>query len=689
MLKCRLQVFNNCLAAVLAAATVALLVTRLALPGDIYVNVWGDRDLWRALSVPDHWPLFGPESNGGIRAPGGAFYLILWAILAISRDVATVNAAVVLSYAASVLLIGIFFARSVSPLAGALVAASLASSVIVGEILGVWNPGFILIFATATTVFGYSFLADGRALTLGLATAAIAIGMQVHLQITQVALGLILATAIYRRKLTWHHAVAVFVGLIFPYLPNLLLGGASLIRTASSLPNNAINNYVFWEVARLGSKANLFAKLFGGAATEYANRGSVWRLPLIISDLMMLLLAAGGMFATAISPRKHLNSAPIGFLSLTLLVNAGTLLISDLQVRHMVAVTPAAAALIGLAAERVVVHLGQRKLVAYVAAIVLCGLFAIRLVPPIIAGFAPHPFYMASAAAQSEIAAALKHAFYADHEAFEAHVAEFTRIGPHHWLVVSNGIQNHMSFLYQTFPTANVGVSRESCTAIVAKSDVDGDLRSDLAASPSLAGLGAVFGEAAIESAHFLYVPYNTRDGNCLKTFPNAYIPTAFETAYLAINSPAAAKVVIGGVVFVVPQPGHRDPIGIELRHENSGYVAIMQGRLLRGYTGLYFYSIIAPSLCFAGEQDVRVVRFSNVAIGSPQRATLAPWRSQMFTLPDSNYRVWLIGTEISQPTAVRKVVGDLLIPDMTATVPNSAALQPPAACFRQDRSPS
>ena len=70
----------------------------------------------------------------------------------------------------------------------------LAGSVIVGDILGVWNPGFILIFATAATVFGYSFLADGRALTLALATAALAIGMQVHLQITQVALGLILAT---------------------------------------------------------------------------------------------------------------------------------------------------------------------------------------------------------------------------------------------------------------------------------------------------------------------------------------------------------------------------------------------------------------------------------------------------------------------------------------------------------------
>ena len=552
--------------------------------------------------------------------------------------------------------------------------------------MGIWNPGFILIFATAATVFGYSFLADGRPLTLGLATAALAIGMQVHLQITQVALGLILATVIYRRRLTWQHAAAVVVGLVVPYLPNILLGSASLLRTASSLPGNAINNYVFWDVARLSSKTSLFAELFGGTATEYANRSSVWQIPLIISDLTMLLLTAGGIFATVRSPRNYFSGPPNGFLALILLVNVGTLLISDLQVRHLVAVTPAAAALIGLAAERVVVYLERRGLVAHVAAVALCGLVAIRLVPPIIAGFAAHPFRMASVAAQSEIATALKPALYVDREGFEAHVAEFTRNAPHHWLVVSNGIPNHMSYLYQTFPAAEVGVNRQNCIAIVAKSDADGDLRNDLAASPSLAGLGATIGDTVIESTHFLYVPYNTRDGNCLKTFPNGYIPTDFETAYLAANSFAAAKAIKGGVVFIVPQLGHRDPIGIELRHENSGYVAIIHGRLLRGYTGLYFYSIIAPSLCFAGEQNVHVVRFSNVTIGSPQRTTLAPWRSPIFALPVGHYQVWLIGTEMIQPTAIRRVIGNLHIPDLAASVQNPAATQPPAECFARNR---
>jgi hypothetical protein len=683
----RLQFTNKVLVAVLVTAVAVLVVARLVASGDVSLTVWGDRDLWRALSVPDSWPLFGPESNGGTRSPGGAFYLLLAAILAVGRNVVAVNIGVVLLFAASVLLIGVFFAHRISSLAGALIAAALAGSVTLGHALGVWNPGFILIFATAATVFGYAFLADGRALHLGLATAALAIGMQIHLQIAQVALGLILATVIYRPRLTWRHAVAVVLGLALPYLPNILSGNARLLQTAASLPGDAINNYVFWEVARLWPKAELFADLFGGAAAEFADRGPWVRVPLLAGDLLALLLAAGAAIATVRSPRKAFDGAPVGLFLLILLVTAMTALVSDLLARHMVAVTPAAAALVGLAAERLVVGLSRRGPVAQAGAAVLCGLFALRPLLAGIAGFAPVPFQLGSVAAQSEIAVTLKPAFYADRDGFEAHVAEFLLVAPHRWLVASNGIPNHMSFLYQALPATNAGANREDCLAVVAKTDADGDLRNGLTASPSLAGLDAIFGELAAESAHFLYFPYTTRDGNCLKTFPNGYIPTAFEAAHLAADAPAAAKVMDGEVVFAVSQPGHRDPIGIEIRREGPGYVAVLHGRLLRGYTGLYFRSIIAPVLCFAGEQRVHPVRFGTVTVGSPQRAALAPWRSPTFPLPDGRYRVWLIGSDGRQPIAIRDVLGELSVPAMDAAAPSLGTLQPPPAeCFGNDR---
>ncbi len=668
---------NKILAATLAAAVVVLVAARWAASGDVSLTVWGDRDLMRALSVPAHWPLFGPESNGGVRTPGGAFYLLLAAILAFGRNVATVNAGVVLLLAASVLLVGVFFARRVSALAGALVAAALAGSAILSGTLTVWNPGFILFFATAATVFGYAFLADGRALPLGLAAAAVAIGMQIHLQITQVAMGLILATAVYRPRLTWRHAVAVLLGLALPYLPNILWSDARLFHTAASLPGDAISSYVVWEPARLWLKAQAFADLFAGGAEEFAADGRWARWLMMVGDLTALLLAAGAAIAVVRRPRKAFDGAPVGLFALILLVTAGTALVSDLLPRHMVAVTPAAAALVGLAAERAAVGLSRRGPLARAGAIALCGLFALRPLAAGIAGFASVPFNAESVAAQTEIAAALKPTVYADRDAFEAHVAEFNLVRAHGWRVVSNG---HMSFVYETYPAPNAHVDRDECLAVVAKSDVDGDPREGLTSSPSLAGMGAVFREPAIESRHFLYFPYATRDGNCLKTFPNAYVPTAFEAAHLSAGGPVAAKLGDGDALFAAFQPDRPDAVGVEIRRDAAGYVATLHGALLRGYTGLYFLSIVTPTLCFAGEPGVYPVSFGAVTVGSPQRSELAPWRSPAFALPDGRYRAWLIGSGGWRRLVVRNALGEVSVPAMNASAPSPGPAQPPPA---------
>lgn len=673
------------LAALLVAAAAVLIAERLAASGHVILTIWGDRDLWRALAVPDHWPLLGPEINGGLRSPGGAFYVLLAAILAFGRNVVAVNIASILLFAASVAAIGVFFARKISLLAGALTAASLAGSVTLGHTLGVWNPGFILIFATAATLFGYSFLVEGRAWQLGLATAAIAIGMQVHLQITQVALGLILAILVYRPRLTWRHAVALLLGLLLPYLPNLLGGTGQLVETVGSLPGDASTNYVFWEVGRLWPKAGLFVDLFGSAATEAGGRSAMIRLPLLAGDALAWLLAAAAVIATLVRPRPIFGDAPVGLFALILLVTAVTALFSDLLVRHMVAVTPAAAALVGLAGDRLIVRLRRYGAVGQASVVVICGLFGVR---PLLTGLAasePTPFQMESVAAQTEIAATLKPAFYADRESFEAHVAEFRLIEPHRWAVISNGIVNHLSFLYQTFPAKTDGASRSDCLAVISRTDLDGDPRDELAASPSLAGLGARFGTAVTASEHFRYFPYTTRDGNCLKTFPNGYIPTAFEQAYLAPGDRTAAHVSEESAVFAVPQPGHAYPIGVEVRREGDDYVAVLHGRLLRGYTGLYFRSIAATALCFVGDRDVRSISFGSITIGSPQRATLAPWRSPRFALADGRYGIWLVGNDARQPIAIREPVGELSVPDLQAAASSGASGEtPPAACFNQ-----
>lgn len=671
---------DKMLVALLALAVLVLLAGRLASAGDTAMTIWGDRDLWRALAVPEHWPLSGPESNGGTRAVGGAFYLLLAALLALGHSVIAVNLAVVLLFAASVLLIGLFFAREVSPLAGALIAATLAGSVILAQTMGVWNPGFILIFATLATLCGYRFLASGRALPLGMAVASIAIGMQIHLQITQVAVGLALATAFYRPRLTRYHALAVLLGIAIPYLPNILSGSARMLQTAAALPGDAVANYVFWEVDRLAQKAGIFADLFGGGAHVFGDQG-LWPRPLLaLADVMELVLAGAGAIAMGWRRRVLFGARPVALFPLILLVTVVTALASDLLARHMVAVAPAAAILVGLTAERLVVALGRQCPAGAVIGAAVCLLIALRPLAFGITGFADQPFQPGSVAAEAEIAAAIKPTLYADRDAFEAHAAQFRRTESRRWMVVSNGIPNHMSFLYQTLPVAASGGNRDECLAIIAKTDADADLRKGLAASPSLAGLGAVIGEPVAESAHFLYVAYTTRDGNCLKTFPNGYIPTAFEAAHLPVNSPAAASSQPDSAIFAVPQAGHPSPTGIEIRREAGGYVAVLHGSLLRGYTGLYFRSIVAPSLCFVGEQGPQMVRFANVTIGSPQRGTLAPWRSPVFQLADGSYRLWLIGADGRQPISIRDSVGELSLPTLEATA-HTTADPPPAGC--------
>ncbi len=228
--------------------------------------------------------------------------------------------------------------------------------------------------------------------------------------------------------------------------------------------------------------------------------------------------------------------------------------------------------------------------------------------------------------------------------------------------MASNGILNHMSFLYETFPATNAGADREECLAVVAKTDADGDPRKGLTASPSLAGLGAIFGEQEAESAHFLYFPYTTRDGNCLKTFPNGYIPTAFEAAHLAADAPAAARVGDGEAVFALSQPGRRDPIGVEIRRESPGYVAVLHGRLLRGYTGLYFRSIVAPVLCFAGDSQVHPVALRQghrriAAARRPGALAVARIRAAGWALPGvADRRRWTAADR--HPRRPRRTVG-------------------------------
>ena len=676
--------FETCLAVLLLAGAAMAVAGRLYGVGNTELTVWGDRDLWRALEAFRHWPVLGPETNGGVQTPGGAFYLLLAGFLAIHPGIAAANAGVVIFFAASTLLLWAVFAREVSPLAGALVAAAFAGSGLLADVLGVWNPGYLDLFAVVATVAGYYFIRYGRAAALGVATAALALGMQVHMQIAGLALGLAIAIVIFRPRLRWRHAAAFATGLVVPYLPALLSDGPRMVLTAMAVPGDAVTAYVFLDIDPW-QKAALAYDLLGGSGESFA-RAAAGRLPwaaavLAVADLLTAALAL--IFLLRLLPGRLHSARPPAFAVFAVITLAylAVTLVSFVNARHMVAVVPAVAAMIGLAAEEIVVRLRRAGRAGTAVACAICALIAAR---PTLLGASwlfDQDFSVTSTQAQEEIAAVLKAASYPDRESFENHAALFWRGPDGGWQMAQGRLDNRMAFIYRTAPVRPVTAGSDDCVAIVTKAGIAGDPRKELASSRALAGYAPVFAATAAESAHFVYLPYTARDGNCLKTFPNAFIPTAFEAAHLPPQAAAAATAGDGAAVFVAPQPGHRFPLGVEIRRQDGGYVAVLQGRLLRGYTGLYFRTIVAPRLCLVADGGLTVVSFGKVTVGSPQQGTLAPWRSPPFDLAYGSYELWLTGRDGRQPLDIDLHLGRLTVPDLAVASPPDAAAAPGAPC--------
>ncbi|PKU24310.1 hypothetical protein [Telmatospirillum siberiense] len=662
--------------------------------GHTDLTVWGDRDLWRALTAASAWPVTGPEINGGLRPPGGAFYLLLGGILAIAPNALAAHVGLLALFAASVLLVGFAVAREISPRAGIIAAAALAGAPMLDLVLKIWNPGYLLFFATAATIFGLRYLRNGSALALGLASAAIALGLQIHLQIFQLAIALTVAALLRRPGWGKRHTLALLLGWAVPYLPALLAGGRHLLASAAPMPGEAVDNYMLWEFHPL-EKAQLVYGMLGGTPqiTDAVVSGRFLGpaiLPMLGDLLAMLLVMA---FAVRTFRRRPAGTPPadrieprtlFGPLTLILAVYLAVALGSTVNARHMVAVWPAVAIMTGIAADAGLRRLETRlpPKPAFAAGAVLFIALAARPVSLGEATLRDAPFGLNSLAAQTEIAATAKTSFYAGHEAFDAHAALFWRPAGRSWQMVQEGISGQMDFVYRTTRAQTLANDRTECLAIVPKQYLADGVPVDLLKAPAFSGLAPALSPMAAESAHFAYFPYTTADGNCLKSFPNAYIPTRFEETYLAPGTAPAATSTAEAAQFAASLPGQRFPIGLELRREEGRYLTVLHGRLLRGYTGLHFATIVNPVLCLVGDGGaVRVVPVARLTVGSPQHGSLAPWRSAPFTLPDGDYRLWLTGRDGKSPQFLQIPLGHISLPGMAAAVPGPDMAAPPAGC--------
>lgn len=628
---------EHLLALLFVTAAFLIHLSRFLAVGDTDLTVWGDRDLWRALEVARQWPVLGPETNGGLRTPGGAFYLMLAASQALAPGYLSAHVLLLALFALAMLALGLTLGRDVSPLAGALAAAAFAGSGLLWQAVRIWNPGYVLFFATLLCLGVYRFLRSGRAAPLGLATASLAMGLQIHMQIAQLAAGLLVALLLARPKLTWRLGGIALLGFVLPYLPTLSANSLDFLAMAAAMPAEAVTTYGSLDFDWL-QKLSLVYEVFGGTGSALGSPGP-WGLALDGADLLAIGLGGLGLALAGREAWRRRRLPAEGIFAVAVLVYLAIAMVAFVNLRHMVAVLPAAAAVIGLAGDRLLRRLLARgPLLKTIAALLVLLLLARPLALALSGLLRPAPFSPETAAAQQEIAATLKPTFYGGHEGFEAHAALFQRNARGNWLLVQGGIADHMAFIYRTTPAAAIAADRDDCVAILPRAGVVGDPRPQLA--PALRGITPRFTGTSLESEHFLFFPYSTEDGNCLKTFPNAYIPA-----------------------------GSEGDLGVDVEPLGDGrYRAVLVGRSLRGYTGLPFRALSSAVLCLAGPGGTVTQALARLTVGSPLAGTLAPWRSPGFTLAGGRYHLWLTAFDERKGSAIELPLGGLSLPDGART---------------------
>jgi hypothetical protein len=645
--------------------------------GQTGLTVWADRDLMRALTAP--WQAFGPEINGGARPPGGAFYLLLAGFLAVDPTIVSVHLGLLTLFALSLILLAVEFGRQSTAGAGWAAAVLLAGSPMLGDVLAIWNPGFVLFFATAATVWGHRFLRRGEFWSLGLAAAAIAIGLQIHLQMWIPAAALVLALPVYRPRCDRRHALALFLGLILPFLPSLAAGLLLPLPVSSAATSGVAGNYL-WGVPQIREKLMLTLALLGGP-TAAPQTMTPWSAIRLAADLTAVLVTAAGLAAPAL--RRRFATAA---LLLAVLLALAEIALASVNARHLVAALPALACLGGLGVDRMLgwtaSRTGSRWPAGGLAALV-CLLLAARPLGLAAETLAQPAFQPGSVALQAEMAAAVKASITTDPDAFDARTALFWRPRPGSWQLVQEGVGGQMAFIFRTTPAVPLGTATTGCLAVIHKSDVDADTPASLARSPAFAGLAPRFGEAVAQSVHFLVLPYTTADGNCLKSFPNAYVPSRQEADLPNPGQPDSWRRTADGLLFATHLPDDPFPIGLLLRRDEQPgrFRAQLIGRPLRGYTGLGFLTLVAPSLCLVDKDGAHRVPLASLTVGSPQRGTLAPWQSPAFAGPADPVPAWLIGRDGKTSRTVVRALGQIDFGDLSAAAAPDPLTPPPPGC--------
>lgn len=209
---------------VLIALTAFVAAHRL-IAGDFAYVIWSDRDLVRSAVPFLQLPTMGAElSYGtGARIPGGAYHTLLWLAEALTSGPRGVWRVQVGLDTLAAALLGWGVGRRFGWLAGAVAAASmLAADSDTATQERLWNPAWLPLFAALATVAWLRVVADKDARALVVWGAAIALAGQMHVSALLLAVAMLPGVLAARAPHTGRWLAAALVGAVSTYAPYLV-----------------------------------------------------------------------------------------------------------------------------------------------------------------------------------------------------------------------------------------------------------------------------------------------------------------------------------------------------------------------------------------------------------------------------------------------------------------------------------
>lgn len=204
-------------------------------------SVWMDRDLTRALAPWGSLDTAGAELSfgTGARVPGVATQVLFKLLQTVDPDALAVYRGVLCLDLVAWGVLGLAAWRWLGPLAAAVALAVVAGSgVVVDDLLRLWNPALVPLWATLATVSALGATTTRDARWVVPMAVGLAVGAQLHLSVALLAIGLTTGVAVARPVgARWWGVAAAVVGVLYaPYLLSELASGWANTRAMADQP---------------------------------------------------------------------------------------------------------------------------------------------------------------------------------------------------------------------------------------------------------------------------------------------------------------------------------------------------------------------------------------------------------------------------------------------------------------------